>query len=78
MFAKDLVSAAFISDLTDLLGAAALHIHGHTHHSFDYDIRGTRVIANPQGYCKRVKFASAPSELQKENIDFNPKLTVEL
>jgi Icc-related predicted phosphoesterase len=78
MFEKDLVSAAFISDLTDLLGTAALHIHGHTHHSFDYDVRGTRVIANPLGYCKGVKFVSAPSELRRENIDFNPKLTVEL
>lgn len=78
VFEKDLVSAAFISDLTELLGTATLHIHGHTHHSFDYDVRGTRVIANPLGYCKGTKLVSAPSALQRENIDFNPKLTVEV
>ena len=78
MFAQDLVSAAFISDLTDLLGTSALHIHGHTHHSFDYDVRGTRVIANPMGYCKGAKLVSTPDELRRENIDFNPKLVVEL
>ena len=30
----------------DLMGSATLHIHGHTHNSFDYVINGTRVIAN--------------------------------
>ena len=77
-FAKDLVSAAFVSDLTDMLGVAVLHIHGHTHHSFDYSVRGTRVIANPMGYCKGTKFASSPDELRKENLNFNPQLVVEL
>lgn len=78
MFEKDLVSAAFISDLSALLGTAALHIHGHTHHSFDYTVRGTRVIANPMGYCKGTKLVSAPNELRRENPSFNPELVVEL
>ncbi|MER2514725.1 MAG: metallophosphoesterase [Nitrosomonas ureae] len=78
MFEKDLVSTAFISDLTDMLGSAALHIHGHTHHSFDYDVRGTRVIANPMGYSKGAKIVSSPSELRRENANFNPQLVVEL
>jgi predicted phosphodiesterase len=78
MFEKDLVSAAFISDLTALLGTAALHIHGHTHHSFDYNVRGTRVIANPMGYCRGAKVVSASDELRRENLGFNPKLVVEL
>lgn len=77
-FAKDLVSAAFISDLSDLLGSARLHIHGHTHDSFDYEIRGTRVIANPMGYCKGAKLAAAPDELQRENPDFNAQRVIEL
>jgi predicted phosphodiesterase len=78
MFERDLVSTAFISDLSDMLGSAALHIHGHTHHSFDYDVRGTRVIANPMGYCKGAKIVSSPDELQRENPSFNSQLVVEL
>lgn len=78
MFARDLVSTAFISDLSDMLGSAALHIHGHTHHSFDYDVRGTRVIANPMGYSKGAKTVSSPGELRRENANFNPQLVVEL
>jgi Icc-related predicted phosphoesterase len=78
MYERDLVSTAFISDLSDMLGSAALHIHGHTHHSFDYDVRGTRVIANPMGYCKGAKIVSSPDELQRENPSFNPQLVVEL
>lgn len=78
MFEKDLVSAAFVSDLSDMLGIAALHIHGHTHHSFDYHVNGTRVIANPMGYSKGVKVVGSPLELQRENLDFNAQLVVEL
>lgn len=78
IFAKDPVSAAFISDLTEMLGVASLHIHGHTHHSFDYEVKGTRVIANPMGYCKGVKLVASPDELLRENPDFDPRLVVEL
>lgn len=78
VYARDLVSAAFISDLEDLLGAADLHIHGHTHHSFDYRVRGTRVVANPLGYCRGVKRVGAPDELQRENPAFEPRLVVDL
>jgi hypothetical protein len=28
----------------------SLWIHGYTHTSIDYKLRGTRVIANPRGY----------------------------
>jgi hypothetical protein len=27
-----------------------LWTHGHTHHSFDYVIGETRIVANPRGY----------------------------
>ena len=30
----------------------ALWIHGHTHDSFDYSVKGTRVLCNPRGYAK--------------------------
>ncbi len=78
VFATDPVSAAFVSDLGDMLGIAALHIHGHTHHSFDYEVNATRVIANPMGYCQGVKSAASPLEVRRENPDFQARLVVEL
>jgi predicted phosphodiesterase len=44
---------AFASDLDDLLPAADLWIHGHTHSSHDYLVAGCRVVCNPRGYPMR-------------------------
>jgi len=60
-----LLNGAFVSDLTRLMGKAALWIHGHTHDSFDYAVAGTRVIANPKGYVN-------------ENKEFRPDLVIEV
>ncbi|WP_298134219.1 metallophosphoesterase [Acidiferrobacter sp.] len=68
-YAHDIVSAGFASDLTDLMGPMDLWIHGHTHDSFDYRIRGTRVVCNPRGYVQH----HAP-----ENRQFDPSLVIEL
>ena len=81
-FIHDDVSAAFASDLTELVLDAqpALWIHGHTHSSFDYTIGTTRVICNPKGY--------GPNPMPKdqehlppgppENPSFDPFLVVEI
>lgn len=44
-----------------------LHVHGHTHDCFDYDIpfAGTRVICNPRGYAY-------------ENSNFNGELVINI
>jgi hypothetical protein len=55
----------FVLDLEDMMGSAALWIHGHTHTFFDYRVRGTRVICNPRGY-------------PAEPTGFAPGLTVEI
>jgi 3',5'-cyclic AMP phosphodiesterase CpdA len=55
----------FVLDLSELMGQAALWIHGHTHTYFDYAVRGTRVICNPRGY-------------PGEETGFHPNLTVDL
>ncbi|QLG88046.1 metallophosphoesterase [Chitinibacter bivalviorum] len=68
-YAEDLVSAGFLSDLTPLMGLAELWIHGHTHHSFDYHVNGTRVVCNPRGYASKNKV---------ENLQFDPSLVIEL
>ena len=41
---------AFVLDLDEAMGRAALWIHGHTHTFFDYRVRGTRIVCNPRGY----------------------------
>lgn len=70
IFAKDLLSAAYASDLTQLMGKSCLWIHGHMHHSVDYNVDGTRVVCNPRGFThKNGSF---------ENAEFNPSLVVEV
>jgi predicted phosphodiesterase len=65
------LNGCFVSDLERLMGAprVTLWIHGHTHDSFDYTVRGTRVLCNPRGYM-----------LQGvgENAAFDPALVVEV
>jgi 3',5'-cyclic AMP phosphodiesterase CpdA len=70
-FADDPVSAGFASNLDDLMGKPTLWVHGHMHDSFDYAIKGTRVICNPRGYCHR---SGSPCE----NGRFEPGLLVEI
>lgn len=60
-----LINAAYASDLTHLMGKAVLWIHGHTHHSIDYTVNGTRIVTNPKGY-------------RDENRGFDPALVVEV
>jgi predicted phosphodiesterase len=68
------ISAAFASNLDDLVAGsgAALWVHGHTHDSFDYSLGDTRVICNPKGY--------GPSYAGgiPENAAFDPRLVVEV
>ncbi len=76
-YARDITSAGFISDLGELMGKADLHIHGHTHASFDYRVNGTCVVANPMGYCRGIKYVATPADLQRENPFFNSRLVIE-
>lgn len=55
----------FVLDLEDMMGRAALWIHGHTHTAFDYTVNGTRVVCNPRGY-------------PGERTDFRPEWVVDL
>ncbi|BDT61312.1 phosphatase [Massilia varians] len=69
-YAADPVSAAFASNLDDLVGRANVWVHGHTHSSFDYEVEGCRVVANPLGYLMRNGGA--------ENEQFYPNFIVQL
>jgi predicted phosphodiesterase len=70
-FAGSALNACFVSDAEHLVGAARARcwIHGHTHDSFDYELRGTRVVCNPRGYAKNGI---------NENALFDPGLTIEV
>jgi hypothetical protein len=65
----ELLSAAYASNLDELVAAsrAKLWIHGHTHRPTNYWIGDTRVISNPRGYPVR---AIAPG--------FDPGFVLEL
>ncbi|MCJ9691356.1 metallophosphoesterase [Rhizobium sp. PRIMUS64] len=60
------LSAAYASDLAGLIleHAPTLWVHGHVHHSCDYNVGSSRVLCNPAGY---------PGEYD----GFQPQLVVE-
>ncbi|MDX2155341.1 MAG: metallophosphoesterase [Hyphomicrobiaceae bacterium] len=66
-YREDLLSAAFISDLSPVIEEhqPALWVHGHTHVGLDYRAGATRIICNPHGYGD-------------ENPAFDPGLVVEV
>lgn len=69
-FADNPVNAGFVTDLKDLLQQADLWLHGHVHDSFDYQVAGCRVVANPRGYPKNRRTATTVGELRFENEAF--------
>jgi Icc-related predicted phosphoesterase len=66
-YQNDVLSAAYVSDLTAVIeaGRPDLWVHGHVHSSFDYRVGGTRIVCNPHGYGS-------------ENAAFDPALVVEV
>ncbi len=77
-YKDDLLSAAFVSDLGELLEGADLWIHGHVHDGFDYQLGRCRVVANPAGYVLNRRSIKSVEEAQFENADFNPRLIVKV
>ena len=65
------LNACFVSDLEAhiLRWRPSLWLHGHVHHSCDYRVGSTRVVANPRGY--------APKGVV-ENPDFAPHLLLQV
>jgi predicted phosphodiesterase len=51
-YRNDLVTAAFVSDMSATIEACRpqLWVHGHVHNSSDYRVGKTRVVCNPHGY----------------------------
>jgi Icc-related predicted phosphoesterase len=63
----DLLSAAYVSDLGELIerGRPELWVHGHVHANCDYTVGSTRIVCNPHGYVR-------------ENSNFDPALVIEV
>ena len=64
-FAEHPANPGFIVPMDELMGKAALWIHGHTHTAFDYTVNGTRIVCNPRGY-------------PEETTGFDPRAVVSL
>jgi hypothetical protein len=70
----DLISAAYASDLTELITRTTpdVWIYGHTHLSEDGYLGRTRMISNSKGYGPW-----HPNETW-DNADFDPRKVVEI
>jgi len=71
-YENDKLSPSFASDLEHLMGEpVTLWIHGHVHHSNNYEVNGTRVVSNPRGYQFK-------NDYRAENLNFNPSLVLNI
>ena len=79
-FAGNILNAAFVTDLGNLMRQyqPQMWIHGHVHNSFDYRIGATRVIANPRGYALNRNEAATPEEFTWENPEFDARFVATL
>lgn len=66
-YRDDLLTAAFASDLDELVAKATLWVHGHLHAPADYGLGDCRVVANPRGYVSI-----------HEDREFKPAFTVDV
>jgi Icc-related predicted phosphoesterase len=74
-FERDIVSAAYVSDLSGLILSASpeLWIYGHTHEARQDVVGSTRLVTNAKGYGPW-----PPGELVWDNARFDPQLIVEI
>lgn len=62
-FPLDMISAAFWSNLEELVEQADLWIFGHTHACLDIEVRGTRLVSNQGGYPREYVSGFEPNKL---------------
>lgn len=77
-YAGDPLSAAFNSDLSELLPGVDLWLHGHVHDSVDYTVGSCRVVANPAGYVRNPRSAASSDDIVLENPQFDRQLLLNL
>ena len=69
-YENQIINAAFSNNMDNLVEKSDMWIHGHTHTSFDYQIKNSRVICNPRGYSRYQE--------KQENIYFNLSFVEEI
>lgn len=74
-FERDIFSAAYTSDCSDLLAMGVdVAIHGHTHETYDRTVAGgARLVTNQKGYGPY-----PPVEPTWDNADFDPRFVIEI
>jgi Icc-related predicted phosphoesterase len=74
-FERDISSAAYASDCSDLMALGVdAWIHGHTHETYDRMVAGgVRLVTNQKGYGPW-----PPNELTWDNPDFDPRFVIEV
>lgn len=71
-FRRDNLSAAFASNLDELVKQADLWIHGHTHDNCSYRLGRCRVVCNPRGYVRQ-----RDDGWSAENEGFDPGVVID-
>lgn len=66
----DLLNAAYVSDLSELVEQADFWFHGHVHDSFDYRVGKCRVVTNPAGYARDRFLVADIRHVKLENPNF--------
>jgi Icc-related predicted phosphoesterase len=70
MYGEELLNAAYVSDLTELVKGAAWWCHGHVHQSYEFRVGTCRVVANPRGYPTNRHSARRVQDMEFENPNF--------
>jgi len=77
-FVGDVLTGAFVSDLSELLFHPDLWIHGHCHDGFDYQVGSSRVVSNPSGYVLNRARVAAGEVPVWENSTWQNEFVVEV
>lgn len=77
-FVGDVLSGAFVSDLSELLFHPNLWIHGHCHDGFDYQVGSARVVSNPAGYVLNRAQVAAGEGPRFENSTWQNEFVIEI
>jgi Icc-related predicted phosphoesterase len=64
-YAHELATAAFVTDMEDLIreGGPTLWVHGHVHEHFEYRVGNTKVVCHPRGYSGEASFGRFAASL---------------
>lgn len=75
-YRKNLISAAFASNLDELLGRSLMWVHGHTHASLEYFVDDTLVICNARGFHREMNRELTGFDINKvigiDNVSYGP------